>query len=143
MDAITAVQQAAKQAAKIKDAFSPELSAMITDDFLTQEFWMDRISPTTWFTSERELTGLVYMIMYNYANDKIEMKTEKEIAELPDDLNPNYIFSLTATVLLVQIAKGEIDAVDFARKELANRGLGRHGLWVGFREAKKQWEVVK
>lgn len=144
MDAIIAVQLAEKHATKIKDALKPKLAAMITDEFLIEGFWMDRITPTAWFATERELVGLVYLIMYNYSNDKIEMKKEKELAELPDDQNPVYIFSLTSTELLLQISDGEIDAVDYARAEISNRGIGKNGVWVGFREAKRQWgEVVK
>ena len=71
------------------------------------------------------------------------MKTEKEINELSDDLNPKYMFNMTATTILVDIASGKINAVDYARTQLANRGIGKNGVWVGFAEAAKQWEVKK
>ena len=71
------------------------------------------------------------------------MKKEKTRTELPDDHNPDYMFSITASELLIQIATGEIDAVDYAKKELANRGTGKAGVWVGFKEAARQWEVQK
>lgn len=71
------------------------------------------------------------------------MKKEKTKTELPDDLNPDYMFSITSSELLLQIATGKIDAVDYAKKELANRGTGKAGVWVGFKEAEKQWEVRK
>jgi len=49
-----------------------------------------------------------------------------------DDLNPIYLFRLTATDLLVAIIKKQIDPVELARKELQNRGLDENGKWVGF-----------
>ena len=39
--------------------------------------------------------------------------------------------------VLAAIARGEIDLNRIAREELANRGLGRHGEWVGFKAAEK------
>lgn len=51
---------------------------------------------------------------------------------LSDDLNPAYIFTLTATALLSKIAKGEINAQDLAKRELENRGVDIDGRWVGF-----------
>lgn len=50
-----------------------------------------------------------------------------------DDLNERYIFQLIATDLLVAIGKGQIDPIELAKKELANRGLNEHGDWVGFK----------
>lgn len=50
-----------------------------------------------------------------------------------DELNPEFLFRLTYTELLVKIASGEIDAKDYAQKELKNRGLDSDGKWVGFR----------
>ena len=37
--------------------------------------------------------------------------------------------------VLVAVARGEIDLNRIAREELANRGLGLHGEWVGFQKA--------
>ena len=51
-----------------------------------------------------------------------------------DDLNPIYLFHLTATDLLVAIIKKQIDPVELARKELKNRGLDENGKWVGFKK---------
>lgn len=58
------------------------------------------------------------------------MKTEPQ--ELPDDLNPEYLFSLTHSKLLCKIATGEINAKHLARKQLADRGLDLEGKWIGF-----------
>ena len=39
--------------------------------------------------------------------------------------------------VLAAVARGEIDLNRIAREELANRGLGLHGEWVGFKAAGK------
>ncbi|MCL5884722.1 MAG: hypothetical protein M1377_05195, partial [Deltaproteobacteria bacterium] len=43
----------------------------------------------------------------------------------------------TEAKVLAAIARGEIDLNRIAREELANRGLGLHGEWVGFKAAAK------
>jgi len=58
---------------------------------------------------------------------------------LPDDLNPLFVFQMTHTDLLVAIAAGNLDAVQLAREELAKRGLGKAGTWVGFDHAEAEW----
>lgn len=57
-----------------------------------------------------------------------------ETRELSDELNPLYLYSLTATALLTDILAGKIDPVEFAKKELKNRGLDEDGKWVGFKK---------
>ena len=142
MDAIVAIHEAVIHAQKIKEAMRPDLAERITDEFFDIGFWMDRISPTAWFTSERELVGFVYLVMYKHVNENKEMKTEK-VEELPDDLNPKFMFCNTATELLLEIAKEKLDAIDYAKAELAARGIGKAGVWIGFREASRLWEVRK
>lgn len=39
--------------------------------------------------------------------------------------------------LLSAIARGEVDAGQLARQELANRGLNGEGKWVGFDQAQR------
>jgi len=39
--------------------------------------------------------------------------------------------------VLVAVARGEIDLNRIAREELASRGLGLNGEWVGFRTARE------
>jgi len=63
--------------------------------------------------------------------------------ELPDDLNPELMFQLTHRELLLQALRGEIDLLALARREMADRGLGKNGEWVGFKKADKIWEVVR
>ncbi len=53
-----------------------------------------------------------------------------------DDLNPRYLFQLTATQLLVEALKADIDLDYLVRLELANRGVDQEGNWVGFDKSK-------
>ncbi len=39
--------------------------------------------------------------------------------------------------ILAAVARGEIDLNQIAREELASRGLGRSGEWVGFEKARQ------
>ncbi len=61
--------------------------------------------------------------------------------ELPDELNPAYLFRTDATELLCKIVNGEIDAVDLAKNELRARGRDANGAWVGFEIAAKIHET--
>lgn len=49
-----------------------------------------------------------------------------------DELNPIYMYHLTATDLLVAIVNNQIDPIELAQNELRNRGLDNTGKWVGF-----------
>lgn len=49
------------------------------------------------------------------------MKNEQTY--LPDEINPQFLFSTTSTELLLQIANGEIDANELALQELRNRRI--------------------
>lgn len=62
------------------------------------------------------------------------MNNEKE---LHDELNPELLFRTTWNDLLCKIVSGEIDPVQLAKKELANRGRDASGEWVGFENAAK------
>lgn len=59
---------------------------------------------------------------------------------LEDSLNPEFLFSLTDTELLVSILNRSIDSIELARNELQKRGCDENGIWVGF---KKSEEVFK
>ncbi|MBI2722803.1 MAG: hypothetical protein HYX39_11575 [Bacteroidetes bacterium] len=67
----------------------------------------------------------------------------KDYANRADDINPKYIFSLTATSLLVEALRGDFDLKALIRQELANRGQDTKGNWVGFEEAKKIHKIKK
>jgi hypothetical protein len=60
------------------------------------------------------------------------LKTTGNLQPIEDELNPQYLFNLTATELLVQIANGTIDAKKIASQQLQSRGLNLKGVWVGF-----------
>jgi len=60
-------------------------------------------------------------------------------ANIPDERNPDHIFSLTDTTLLLNAVNGTIDLLQLAKNELAARGLNDTGTWVGFEAAKKIW----
>jgi len=62
------------------------------------------------------------------------------MARIHDDENARYIFDMTDTDLLLQIAKGEIDPIQLAKDQLAARGIGKDGQWVGFDRAKTYWQ---
>jgi hypothetical protein len=66
--------------------------------------------------------------------------SEASWSEGPDDKNPDFIFQGTHTKLLLAIAAGKLDAKAAAKKELANRGLGKSGTWVGFDKAREMWK---
>ncbi len=58
---------------------------------------------------------------------------------LRDELNPLFVFSMTHNDLLVAIATGKLDAVQLAKEQLAGRGTGKGGNWVGFDRADAEW----
>jgi aromatic ring-opening dioxygenase catalytic subunit (LigB family) len=62
----------------------------------------------------------------------IHLLKTNHMNELPDELNPIYLFSTTATTLLVQIVTNQIDAKQLAEEELQRRGLNHDGSWIGF-----------
>jgi hypothetical protein len=61
----------------------------------------------------------------------------KDFENRADDINPRFIFRLTATALLVEALRGDFDLKQLIRRELANRGLNAEGNWVGFDQAAK------
>lgn len=62
---------------------------------------------------------------------------------MSDETNAKYLFSTTHTELLTAIANDEIDAKLMAEIELANRGLNARGEWVGFEEAKEEFNLIE
>ena len=61
---------------------------------------------------------------------------------MKDEQNPNFIFSTTNTELLLKVVNRDVDIIEIAKKELADRGMGRHGQWIGFSDAKEYWKRV-
>lgn len=79
----------------------------------------------------------VYFTKTDYPMFSAKVPEKDEEGEEVDNLNPQFIFQMTYTKLLVRIARGEIDATELAINELAQRGLDLNGQWVGFEKAKK------
>lgn len=65
---------------------------------------------------------------------------KREIDEIPDELNPELMFNMTASELLIKVAKGEIDIQKLVRKQLSDRGIDDQRNWIGFDKAKQYWE---
>jgi hypothetical protein len=63
------------------------------------------------------------------------------VTEMRDEENPEYVFNMTHTRLLIMIANKRLDTVSIAKKQLADRGIGKSGKWVGFDQAKNEWGV--
>lgn len=59
----------------------------------------------------------------------------------PDEVNPVYMFQTFEGSLLAEIAKGEINAQEFAAREMAARGVDKNLAWVGFERAAEIWGV--
>jgi hypothetical protein len=64
-------------------------------------------------------------------------RVQADLTSGHDATSPAYIFSTTATSLLLAIAAGLLDPVALARRELASRGLDGDGAWCGFDEARR------
>jgi len=62
----------------------------------------------------------------------MQNKEEKENQNLPNDLNPKFIFSGTKSELLSDILNEKIDILELAKKELQSRGLDKIGEWCKF-----------
>ncbi len=96
-------------------------------------FLREMIPPKMWLEMGGEITE----------SGKEKLKLPSDFANRPDDLNPKFIFSTTATALLVEALKGGFDLKYLVRLELANRGVDDKGNWVGFEKAKELHKVKK
>ncbi len=72
-----------------------------------------------------------------------KLRLSSDFASRPDDVNPKYIFTQTATALLVEALRGDFDLKALIRQELANRGQDDKGNWVGFEQAAKVHKIKK
>ena len=73
--------------------------------------------------------------------EMVRQQAKKIVKQVSDELNPEFVFSQIHTKLLIQIAKGELDANILARQQLAKRGLDSRGKWVGIEKSKQAWDV--
>lgn len=76
-------------------------------------------------------------------SDAARQRVQGELASGKDELDPVYLFSITATSLLLAITDGLIDPVAIAHQTLASRGLDESGEWVGFDEAARIHGVTR
>jgi hypothetical protein len=65
------------------------------------------------------------------------MKKESGYSAGPFTVDEIGFIQIAPTKVLAAAARGEIDLNRIAREELASRGLGLNGEWVGFSGAKK------
>lgn len=72
---------------------------------------------------------------------KIKKTLEEKLEMLEDELNPRLMFSSIRSTLLFKIVEGRIDVKELTKKELANRGIGKGGFWIGFDGAQKEWGI--
>lgn len=73
---------------------------------------------------------------FTFVGTKSEKMNNEKLHD-HDELNPDLLFRTTWNDLLCKIASGEIDPVQLAKKELANRGYNESGAWVGFENSAK------
>lgn len=64
-----------------------------------------------------------------------DYQTAASLGLIPDDQNPIFLFSQTEKELLLDLVNGKIDAVQFAKIELRNRGFDvQTGKWIGWKQ---------
>ena len=62
---------------------------------------------------------------------------------IEDEINPLFLYSQINAGLLIDIINGKIDAVQFARMEMWNRGLDmKTGKWIGWRKGEDSYQVA-
>lgn len=74
---------------------------------------------------------------HNYLGGTKEMEKKTGYSAGPFTVDEIGFIQIADAKVLAAIARGEIDLNRIAREELANRGLGRNGEWVGFKAAAK------
>jgi len=66
-----------------------------------------------------------------------QMKKDTGYTSGPFSVDEIGFIQIAEAKVLAAVARGEIDLNRIAREELANRGLGLHGEWVGFEKARQ------
>ncbi len=62
---------------------------------------------------------------------------------IPDEENPIFLWSSCSADILIDIISGKIDAVQFARMEMWNRGLDpKTGKWIGWRKGEDSYQIA-
>lgn len=71
---------------------------------------------------------------------KINEITGNKINEMSDDENPHFVFQSVNTKLLLAMATGKVNAQEYAKLEMVNRGFDKKGSWIGFKASKELWK---
>lgn len=129
MDAVIAVHKASIIAKQIQNSLKPELANLITDEQLTVEYWMDRISPKAWFATERELIGLVYSVLITTTANKerepealqVSVSSETLQVSMPEGLFELRVSYHRKSVSGMKFTNSET-VVEYARKEIYPNG---------------------
>src|SRR4030067_318327 len=74
---------------------------------------------------------------YNVLGGDSEMEKKSGSSAGPVTVDEIGFIQIAPAKVLAAVARGEIDLNRIAREELAARGLGLHGEWVGFKAARK------
>ncbi len=53
------------------------------------------------------------------------------------------IFQGIDTDVLLEIVTGKVDPTELVRIELASRGMGKDGKWIGFPQARQLWGIAE
>lgn len=67
----------------------------------------------------------------------MQMKKKDGYSAGPFTVDEIGFIQIAEVKVLAAVARGEIDLNRIAREELANRGLGLNGEWVGFNRARQ------
>lgn len=74
-------------------------------------------------------------------NEALKQTSRKDVIdESSDDKNPSFMWSRTNNILLLSILNGKFDPLEYAKREMVNRGIGKNGEFIGFEEAGKLWK---
>jgi len=57
-----------------------------------------------------------------------------------DDFDPQNLFATIPTELVAKVATGKVDAKEWAKQQMVNRGLDKRGKWIGHDKAEKLWK---
>ena len=74
---------------------------------------------------------------YNRLGGDEEMTKKTGYSAGPFTVDEIGFIQIADAKVLSAVARGEIDLNRIAREELASRGLGLHGEWVGFQKARE------
>jgi hypothetical protein len=77
------------------------------------------------------------MSIYDYLGGKGNMENQSGYSAGPFSVDEIGFIQIADAKVLAAVARGEIDLNRIAREELAARGLGLNGEWVGFQKARE------